>query len=103
MLFRRNVVERVRVSLNSAQRSQLTYTHKLYSFQTENAAIEPVSIQEICEYGDGASQNGCDASEGLMTAPAAAAKNDNNQCELMFNHEWTHQRVITTCNIHLLC
>lgn len=90
-------MEKIRVSLNSAQRSKLIYTLKLYSFQTDNAAIEPVNIQEICEQGDASPQNGYDAAEEL--ALAATAQNDNNQSELMFNHEWTHQKVIIVCNI----
>lgn len=83
-------MEKIRVSLSGVQRTQFIYTHKLYSFQTENAAIEPVNIQEICEQIEGNSQNEC----GAATATAAAADNDNNQSELIFNHEWTHQKVI---------
>lgn len=91
-------MEKIRVSLNSAQRSKLVYTHKLYSFQTENAAIEPVRIQEICEQGDGSSQDGYDAAGDLGLAATVNNQNDNDQSELLFNHEWAHQKVIIACN-----
>lgn len=92
-------MEKIRVSLNSPQRTQSIYTQKLYSFQTENAAIEPVNIQEICEQAEVNSQNGYDTTIGatLAAAPAAAEENDKNQSDLIFNHEWTHQKVIIAC------
>lgn len=87
LLFRKNPIEKIRVSLCSPQRAQFVYTQKLYSFQTENATIEPINIQEICEQAEGNSQNECDG---------AAAGVDKSQNELSFNHEWTHQKVINT-------
>lgn len=94
-------MEKIRISLNCPQRSQLIYTHKLYSFQTENAAIEPVNIQEICEQAGAGSQNVYDAEA------ATATEDDKNQNELIFNHEWTHQKVIIACacmcDIQLQC
>lgn len=90
-------MEKIRVSLSSPQRTQLTYTHKLYSFQTENVAIEPVNIQEICEQADFNSQNANDAAGGAAAATPTPAENDKNQSELVFDHEWTHQKVIIAC------
>lgn len=81
-------MEKIRILLSSAQREQFVYTHKLYSFQTENAAIEPINIQEICEQPEFNSQN------GAAGVDEAGGEHDKAQSELIFNHEWTHQKVI---------
>lgn len=86
-------MEKIRVSLSSAQRTQFIYTHKLFTFQTENASIEPVDMREICEQDEFSSQNRYDADAG---EGATAAEHDKNQTELIFNHEWTHQKVNLT-------
>lgn len=58
------------------------YTHKLYAFQTENAGIEPLKLQEICERD--VEQNDDDEQ---------SVASDDKQNDLIFDHEWIHQKV----------
>lgn len=92
-------MEKIRVFLSSDQRTQFIYTHKLYSFQVENASIEPINIQEICEQDEFNSQNDADADAG--DGDGTATQQAANQSELNFNHEWTHQKVIVVLYIFL--
>lgn len=73
----KNLVEKIRVSVFASHQSQLIYTQKLYRFQTENAGIEPLNIQELCEQSDDSQQT------------------DEKPTDLMFSNEWTHQKVYT--------
>lgn len=77
--FSKRLVEKIRITI-STERPLLIYTYKLYAFQTENETIDPLKLQEICE-------------EAIDTQNEFGKSNDNNDEELMFNHEWTHQKV----------
>lgn len=68
------MVEKIRVSVFASHRTQLVYTQKLYKFETENASIEPLNVQEICE-------------------PTDNSQNDGKQTDLVFSNEWAHQKV----------
>lgn len=63
-------MEKIRVSVFASHRPQLVYTQKLYKFETENTTIEPLKLQEIWEQ-----------------------TNNDKQTDLVFNNEWTHQKV----------
>lgn len=80
---RKNLVERIRVSVFASHRSQLVYTQKLYAFQTENEGIEPLKLKEICEQ----------ANEEQQFDDEQSQKSDDKQSDLVFNHEWIHQKV----------
>lgn len=75
------MVERIGVSVFPSHRPQLLYTHKLYAFETENACIEPLKLREICQQID-----------EQFDGHSESATNDK-QTDLMFNHEWIHQKV----------
>lgn len=70
----KNLIEKIRVSVFASHRMQLIYTQKLYKFETENAGIEPLNVQEICE-------------------PTDNSQNDEKQTDLLFSNEWNHQKV----------
>lgn len=74
-------MEKIRVSIFASNRPKLIYTYKLYAFQTENATIEPLKLLEICE-------------QPVDTQHELGKTNDNGENELLFNHEWTHQKVL---------
>lgn len=67
----------------ASNRPQLVYTHKLYAFQTENEGIEPLKLQEICDL----------ANEEQQFNDEQSQVSDDKQSDLVFNHEWIHQKV----------
>lgn len=71
-------MEKIRISLFAENRPKLVYTYKLYALQTENEAIEPLKLLEICE----------DDNHNEYDKP-----NESDEKELEFNEEWTHQKV----------
>lgn len=73
-------MERIRVSVFASNRQQLVYTQTLYAFESENAGIEPLKLQEICELDD----------EQFDDEKSAS---DDKPSDLHFNHEWIHQKV----------
>lgn len=73
-------MEKIRVSIFASNRPKLIYTYKLYAFQTENEAIEPLKLQEICEQADD--------NQNEFSKPS-----DNSENELIFKQEWVHQKV----------
>ncbi|XP_031617868.1 uncharacterized protein LOC116337438 isoform X2 [Contarinia nasturtii] len=75
----KNLVERIRGSVFVSNQPQFVYTHKLYTFQTENASIEPLKLQEICEQFN--EPNDYDSEPS-----------DDKPTDLIFNHEWIHQK-----------
>lgn len=88
--FSKNLVEKIRISISPpSNRLKFTYSHKLYTFQTENAAIEPLKFQEICEpIVDAASQYNLDDKQDA-----------NTQNELAFGQEWTNHKVTISLSI----
>ncbi|XP_055321469.1 uncharacterized protein LOC129577824 [Sitodiplosis mosellana] len=90
----KNLVERIRVSVFASHRPQLVYTQKLYAFQTENAGIEPLKLHEICEL-DAAAAAADDDNEQLQFDGEQSEVADDKQTELVFNHEWIHQKQYT--------
>lgn len=73
------MVEKIRTVVFASNRSQLVYTHQLYGFQTENESIEPLKLRAIYERGDEYEFEG--------------NTSDVKQPDLVFNHEWIHQKV----------
>lgn len=92
----KNLVERIRVSVFASNQTQLVYTQKLYAFQTENASIEPLNLHEICEVDAAAAAAppaGTD-DEQLQFDGEQSQVSDDKPTDLLFNHEWIHQKVI---------
>lgn len=72
-------MEKIRISLFAEKRPKLVYKYKLYAFQTENEAVEPLKLLEICEVDD----------HNEYEKP-----NDSDEKQLEFNQEWIHQKVL---------
>lgn len=77
------MVERIRVSVFGSHQPQLVYTQKFYAFQTENEGIEPLKLQEICDL----------VNEEQQFDDEQSQVSDDKQSDLVFNHEWIHQKV----------
>lgn len=88
-------MERIHVSMFASNRSQFVYTQKLYAFETENASIEPLNLHEICELNAAATAAaGGNVDEQLQFDGEQSQVSDDKPTDLIFNHEWIHQKVI---------